>query len=368
MAEPSEQGDVSRDGSSPESSKPEPSKQESSKQKSSGASPPLARTAECSNCGRRFVGNYCPSCGQEADPPGSVLEVLSVFFRELIDIEGGLWATLRALSVHPGQALASYLGGARQRLMHPGRYLLAAIVVAFGTRQVFTWLGMREAYDERVSASFSESGAEETSSKTTSPEMANEIQSLMVSMADLVLESQWFLIATNLLLAVLLGLTAWRLFRDQFERLPQAVAFSAFVVAHTVFLETAAEALYVPFRYLSAGPAAGLSVDIAALITTVYVVIATVSTFGGGWWGGAKGLLALGWAAFEQMLILGMVASGYATWLIYGPLEGGMPMGGEFRYSSGDATAVAIGILPAVALCVVPLLLHLGLELYYRRG
>ena len=358
MAEPSEQNNTSRDDTSRDGSPPEPSE----------ASPLLARTAECSNCGRRFVGSYCPSCGQEADPPGSVLKVLGVFFRELVDIEGGLWATLRALSVHP-EALASYLGGARQRLMHPGRYLLAAILVAFGIKQVFTWLGMREPYDEQVSASFSESGAQEASPKTTSPETASEIQSLVVSTADLVFGSQWFLIATNLLLTVLLGLTAWRLFRDQFERLPQAVAFSAFVVAHTVFLETAAEVLYVPIRYLNAGPSAGLPTNASVVFTTVYVVIATVSTFGGGWWGGAKDLLALGCAAFEQVLILGIVIGGYISWLIYGRFGDELSsQGPEFKLSTGDTTAVALEVLPVVALCLGPLLLHLGLELYYRRG
>lgn len=53
----------------------------------------LACTTECSNCGRRFVGTYCPDRGQEADPPGTALGVLSVFVRELIDTEGGLWPT-----------------------------------------------------------------------------------------------------------------------------------------------------------------------------------------------------------------------------------------------------------------------------------
>jgi len=323
-----------------------------------------AETSQCSNCGRRFLGNYCPSCGQEADPPGSVLKVLSVFFRELVDIEGGLWPTIRALSVRPGQALASYLGGARQRLMHPGRYLLAAIVVAFGTKQVFTWLGMRTPYDERVPAGFKESGAQEAS-----PETAKEIQSLVVSTADLVLESQWFLVATNLLLTVLFGLIVWRLFRDQFERLSQAVAFSTFVVAHTVFLETAAEVLYVPIRYLNDGPASGLPTNAMVAITTIYVVIATVSAFGGGWKSGAKGLLALGWAALEQMLILGIVIGGYVIWMIYVRLGDELQsLGPEFRLSTGDATAVALGILPVVVICLVPLLLHLGVELYYRRG
>jgi len=163
------------------------------------------------------------------------------------------------LNSRPGRALASCLGGARQRLMQPGRCLLTAIVVAFGT--------------ERVSANFSESEGQKIF-----PETANGVQSLLVSTADLVLKSQAFLITTNLLLTGLFSLTVLRLFRDQFERLSQAVAFSAFVVAHSVFLETTAEWLYVTIRYLNAGPSTGLPTNVSVVVTVVYVVIATVST------------------------------------------------------------------------------------------
>jgi len=161
--------------------------------------------------------------------------------------------------------------------MQPGRCLLTAIVVAFGTERAFTRLGTRTPYDERVSANFSESEGQKISLET-----ANGVQSLLVSTADLVLESQAFLIATNLLLTGLFSLTVLRLFRDQFERLSQAVAFSAFVVAHSVFLETTAEWLYVTIRYLNAGPSTGLPTNVSVVVTVVYVVIATVSTPGGG--------------------------------------------------------------------------------------
>jgi hypothetical protein len=226
----------------------------------------LVKTRTCQNCSRRFVGNYCPNFGQEADPPDSVLGALSIFFRELIDIEGGLGPTLWGLTARPGHVLARYIGGARQRLMHPGRYLLAAIVVAFGTRQVFTWLGIRQPYDERISTNLSD---EETAEVT--PETAGEIQSLLVSTANRVIESQGFLIATNLLLAGLLSLTIWRLFRSHFERGVQAVAFSAFLVAHTTFLETAAKLLYMPGAYVRSGPSPGLSMDISLAIIVVYM-------------------------------------------------------------------------------------------------
>lgn len=322
----------------------------------------IVQTTECPNCKRRFVGNYCPSCGQEATPPTSALGVLSVFVRELVDIEGGLWPTMWALTRRPGQALSRYLNGARQRLMHPGRYLLAAIVVAFGADRIFTWFGMRTPYDERVSE-----GITRTEASEIAPETAAQIQSLLVSTADRVMESQAFLIATNLLLTGFLSLTIWRLFRRHFEHGAQAVAFSAFVVGHTVFLGTAAEILYTPAAYLNGGPSTGLPTNATIIITAVYVVIVTAGTFDGGWRSGAKGLLATGWAAFEQALVLGIVIGGYVTWMIYTRVGDELSSGGTFNLSFGDTTAVAMQLLPLLAIILIPFALHAGLEFYYRQ-
>lgn len=327
----------------------------------------LVKTRSCQNCSRRFVGNYCPNCGQEADPPDSVLGALSIFFRELIDIEGGLGPTLWGLTARPGHVLARYIGGARQRLMHPGRYLLAAIVVAFGTRQVFTWLGIRQPYDERISTNLSD---EETAEVT--PETAGEIQSLLVSTANRVIESQGFLIATNLLLAGLLSLTIWRLFRSHFERGVQAVAFSAFLVAHTTFLETAAKLLYMPGAYVRSGPSPGLSMDISLAIIVVYMGVVTLRTFGGGWKSAVKGLLALGWAALEYVLVLGFVIGGYFAWVLRARLgDEGSKGESEAELSLeyiGEMGAMSIDVLPVLVifLGLSPFLLHAALETYYR--
>ncbi len=318
----------------------------------------LTRTNECQNCGRRFVGEYCPQCGQRATPPTSALGVLSVFFRELADIEGGLWPSMWALTTRPGEALSRYLGGARQGLMHPGRYLLASIVVAFGTDRALTWIGMRTPYDERISEGIT-------------PETADQIRSLLVTAADQVMESQAFLVTTNLLFTGFLSLTVWRLFRCYFERGAQASAFSAFVVGHTVFLGTAAELLYTPAAYLNTGPSSGLPTNGTIVITVVYVVFVAIGTFGGGWKSGLKGLLATGWAAFEQALVLGIVIAGYVSWMIYAHLGEYPSPGGTFSLSYGDTTgdtmAVAFQILPAVAILLIPFVLHAGLELYCRR-
>ncbi|WP_263787958.1 hypothetical protein [Salinibacter grassmerensis] len=49
----------------------------------------VAQTTECPNCRRTFIGDYCPSYGQAAEPPVSVTSVIGGFFRELVDIKNG---------------------------------------------------------------------------------------------------------------------------------------------------------------------------------------------------------------------------------------------------------------------------------------
>jgi hypothetical protein len=65
----------------------------------------VVETTECANCGRVFTGNYCPKCGQEADPSVSTPAVIGGFFRELVDIENGFWPTFVGLTLRPGNTL-----------------------------------------------------------------------------------------------------------------------------------------------------------------------------------------------------------------------------------------------------------------------
>jgi hypothetical protein len=195
----------------------------------------------------------------------------------------------------------------------------------------------------------------------------------LVSTADRVIESQGFLIATNLLLAGLLSLTIWRVFRRHFERGVQAVAFSAFLVAHTTFLETAAELLYMPAAYVRWGPSAGLSADISLIITVVYMGVVALKTFGGGWRSAVKGLLALGWAALEYGLILGFTIGEYVAWVFRDRLGDGNSGGEsepelslEYVGEMGAMSIYTVEILPVLAISLGPFLLHAALEAYYR--
>ena len=101
-------------------------------------------TVECPNCGHEFTGNYCPECGQEADPSATVVEVIGGFFRELVDLEHGFWPTFVGLTLRPGAVLRDYLSGVRAGLISPGRYLLAAVVVDVGDDRLFAWIGAED--------------------------------------------------------------------------------------------------------------------------------------------------------------------------------------------------------------------------------
>ncbi|MBB4090558.1 hypothetical protein GGP66_002179 [Salinibacter ruber] len=95
---------------------------------------------------------------------------------------------------------------------------------------------------------------------------------------------------THLLLAGLLSLTVWRLFRPRFERGAQAVAFSVFTVAHAVFLTTALRCLYVPTAYAGSGKAVATPSLLVYGTTATYISIAVSRALGGGLKAAAKGL------------------------------------------------------------------------------
>jgi hypothetical protein len=53
----------------------------------------LASTVACPNCGRRFTGTYCPTCGQKADAELTIWDIVGGFFRDLVDVTRGFWPT-----------------------------------------------------------------------------------------------------------------------------------------------------------------------------------------------------------------------------------------------------------------------------------
>jgi len=299
------------------------------------------QTHACSNCGRTFVGDYCPECGQKAGQELSTAEVIGGFFREFVDVERGFWATLKALTIRPGPALRTYLGGAHARLMSPGRYLLAAVVLCYGVDRVLTWGGARASLTDQMPGRVPEDAAP----------VVREVQMV----AWRVFESQGARVAANLLLAGLLALVLWRLFRENLNRGAEALALGGFLVGHTVLIEAVVKLVYAPAVYLSTGRPAEFSFLLYLGVSGVYIGWATYGCFGPDWRSAAKGLLGLGWSFVDLAALLAIAPLGYGIWLTQVKPQ---------TYSGPEG--VVLGFLFTAALLAVPLLVHAGVEVYYR--
>ena len=93
---------------------------------------PTMSKIKCRNCNVVFNGNFCPNCGQNADVHRfSFKYFLRESFFSSLDIEKGLFSTIKTLSTNPGNTIRDYLNGKRLSLAVPFKYL--AIVGAIAT-------------------------------------------------------------------------------------------------------------------------------------------------------------------------------------------------------------------------------------------
>lgn len=297
----------------------------------------LLETQTCPNCGRAFVGDYCPDCGQEVSRSLSVLDVFSGLFREIIDIENGLWPTLCGLSLRPGAVLRRYLNGARQSLMHPGRYLLASVVTSSA---VFWGLGRAGLLLSPGQGSKGTGGGPD--------QIRTAFRKLF--------QYQETQIVSTLIIAGLLALTLGRLFGHRVRRAAKALALGSFLAGHTTFLAAGITLVFVPGFYLATGQSMASSWYPYPIVAVPYIWVASYWTFGRGRWTGVKATLAVVWTAAEYLIISNLVFSGWALWIVWTeppgaptvdiPVEGLVVTGG-----------LALGLL----------LLHVGGELYACR-
>lgn len=214
-------------------------------QRSSGqAQTAVTETTECANCGRTFVGDYCPNCGQKADATISPFDVIAGFFRELIDLERGFWPTFKGLVLQPRTTIHEYVSGARKQYSHPGRYLMAGVVLAYLSERTLVWIGIRGAYEPPEIAA--EIGP--------NPSLEALLGNLLASktgafeLLQILYSSQTFLIVASLLLALLVDLMLLQLLRDRIGK-GEALALAAFITGQIILFATIVAWLHDSWMY-----------------------------------------------------------------------------------------------------------------------
>jgi hypothetical protein len=162
-----------------------------------------------------------------------------------------------------------------------------------------------------------------------------------------------------LLIAMPLALSLWTAFRDQFDGGAEALAVGGFLAGHALFLGDGTDLAFAWAGYLLAVPSIELPFGAIIAFVIAYAGIACWGVFfGPGWKPALKGTLSAVWAWVESYAAVGIFLAGTASWLL------STYPGAYYAFSPGEAS---IGRCLLVAgTFSVPLLLHVGVEVYYR--
>ncbi|WP_103021181.1 DUF3667 domain-containing protein [Salinibacter altiplanensis] len=318
----------------------------------STSAPPPAAPEACANCGRTFIGDYCPGCGQRAEPALSILHILGGFVRELVDTERGLWRTFRDLTLRPGTAVQDYLTGTRRPFTSPGRYLLVGALVITVLAATLEGIGAPTSNIGRLAVI----AANGFSDGVQDPGDTASFEGTAWNAAIQDLEQFGAYPALVLMLiAGLVGVLYWALFRRSMTFPAEAFAVATYATAHAVILYQSTDFVFeLLVHYGALGTQASLVFERALSVAFLFVYpgVLTYGCFGASVWNGVKGSLGFLWGYIEAPLVALAGLAGYAEWLAWTNPD---------TYS-GDGPGAAI----AGAFFAVLLLVHGLLELYAR--
>lgn len=381
------------DSTSPDPNDASPA--DESSEATSNTAPTPVETTTCPNCSRRFVGTYCPNCGQK-NRPASVLDLVSGFLREVVDLDAGFWPTLKGLILRPGLTLRRYLQGARRSYMHPGRYLLTAIVVATLATQGLGRMGLttgsssvgdapeEAAGPDSVSATANPAPSDTTSSfgyrlgytlgeigeaigvKEDSDPLGERRGSDTTSEGGeglnvlSALDNHYVRMIYAVTMALFLGLVYRRMFPDVLPRVAPAFALAMFVMGHVILLTHVLNTSVTVFQYVrTGGSVEPTPIGLLLVLLLLGNGIAAGACFGPSestWRAGLKGGIAAMIALIDTMALLIFVLFAYKggqSFWVPGVIPPDHPL---FWF-------LAVTLVLGVLILFLP---HLGLILYRR--
>ena len=84
----------------------------------------------CLNCGAQVADAYCPQCGQKKSTKRFSLKnvITDDFIKGVLELDKGLFYTIKELMVNPGHSIRQYVAG--KRVNHYNYFTLILVVVA----------------------------------------------------------------------------------------------------------------------------------------------------------------------------------------------------------------------------------------------
>jgi hypothetical protein len=90
----------------------------------------------CANCSTRYVGHYCPECGQKAHLHRSLAAIGHDIMHGVLHLDGKLWETLPLLAFKPGKLTRRYIDGERAKFVSPMSMFLFSVFAMFAVFQM----------------------------------------------------------------------------------------------------------------------------------------------------------------------------------------------------------------------------------------
>lgn len=83
----------------------------------------------CGNCGTAMAGEFCHACGQRGIGKIEFLKMIRESLVRFLDLDTGIFHTIRDLSVRPGAVAREYVAGTRQVYMNPVKYCFVMVTI-----------------------------------------------------------------------------------------------------------------------------------------------------------------------------------------------------------------------------------------------
>ena len=217
----------------------------------------------CKNCENSFEGKYCPSCSQKADTHRFTIKHFAhEFFHAFTHADKGIFFLMKELFIRPGAVAREFNAGKRKKYFNPITYLLLVMALQIYLSQK---TGINTYYVEEVQR--------QTQVEMVSPDAEyDKTVELMKTVEQQILEHSKIV---NFLFLPIMAVFTWMMFRRAGSNYAEVLVFDVLWMAQILLIYIIL--CLIPF--LIYPPSVVLTMNIYAVVTFVYMIIALKQFF-----------------------------------------------------------------------------------------